>query len=215
MAQISTSIISPMTNVFADYVGRYREMHFAWGNSRDRSAHSSRSMHRNRWEMIYWLFFRFAFSACIISCDGSASRKRDSIDFYRYLAVELSLLPPPSPSSFSLILSLSLFMAAAFLSFTPFRSPPPPFPPRLSAFPRRSAHLPLCFARPGSTVPFEPPSTDSTLRVSRWRERKRGRRGWVPEIENLNTYDPEGHFYAKCTLSNDEKTRFLPSNVTL
>lgn len=161
--QISTSIISPMTNVFADYVGRYREMHFAWGNSRDRSAHSSRSMHRNRWEMIYWLFFRFAFSACIISCDGSASRKRDSIDFYRYLAMELSLLPLP----LSLSLSLSLFMAAAFLSFTPLCP--------LSAFPRRSAHLPLCFARPGSTVPFEPPSTDSTLRVSRRRERLSGR----------------------------------------
>lgn len=121
--QISTSIISPMTNVFADYVGRYREMHFAWGNSRDRSAHSSRSMHRNRWEMIYWLFFRFAFSACIISCDSSASRKRDSIDFYRYLAVELSLLPLP------LSLSLSFALYGCRLPFLYSPLPPFCFPP--------------------------------------------------------------------------------------
>lgn len=27
----------------------------------------------------------------------------------------------------------------------------------------------------------------------------------MPGIENLNTYDPEGRFYAKCALSNGEK----------
>lgn len=36
-AKISISVISSMTNVFADYVGRYPEMHFARGNSRDGS----------------------------------------------------------------------------------------------------------------------------------------------------------------------------------
>lgn len=30
-----------MTNVFADYVGRYPEMHFARGNSRDGSARTA------------------------------------------------------------------------------------------------------------------------------------------------------------------------------
>jgi len=39
--QISVSVISSMTNVFVDYVGRYPEMHFARGNSRDGSTRTA------------------------------------------------------------------------------------------------------------------------------------------------------------------------------
>jgi len=38
MATQISLVILPMTNVFADYVGRYPEMHFARGNSRDGST---------------------------------------------------------------------------------------------------------------------------------------------------------------------------------
>lgn len=39
--QISTSVVLSMTNVFTDYVGRYPEMHFARGNSRDGSTRTA------------------------------------------------------------------------------------------------------------------------------------------------------------------------------
>lgn len=46
--QIYTSVIPPMTNVFADYVGRYPEMHFARGNCRDGSTRTRDRCAENR-----------------------------------------------------------------------------------------------------------------------------------------------------------------------
>jgi len=147
--------------------------------------------------MIYW-FFRVGLFACIISCDGGASRKRDSIDFYRYLAVELSPLPLP----FSLCLSLfhvrSLWLPPSFpfLPFSPFLLVPPAVP---LTFPSVSRVLTLSFlsSHPPQAAPFAYPEGERILGAG---------------IENLNTYDPEGRFYAKCALGNDEKTRFLLSH---
>lgn len=139
--------------------------------------------------------------ACIISGDGSASSKRDSIDFYRYLAVELSP-PPPPPPFLSVCLSFPFALYGCRLLFPhspsapfylfllpPFRSPSPPF---------RAFWLCRFFR---ATLHRQHPS-----RILKEKE------SWVSGIENLNTHDPEGRFYAKCALSNDEKTRFLPSH---
>jgi len=113
--------------------------------------------------------------------------------------VELSPLPLP----FSLCLSLfpvrSLWLPPSFpsLLFGPFLSVSllPPF--RSPSLPFRAFWLYRFFR---ATLRRQHPS-----RIPKEKE------SWVPGIENLNTYDPEGRFYVKCALSNDEKTRFLPS----
>lgn len=94
----------------------------------------------------------------LISCDGNASRKRDSIDFYRYLAVELSLL---------------LFSLFLLLSFSPFWSLwlPLSFPlfPSVLSFCSPLLSSPSPPLRGSFVVPFEPPSAgrQSTLRKER------------------------------------------------
>lgn len=104
---------------------------------------------------------------------------------------------------------------------------PLPLSLRLSLFPVRSLWLPPSFP----LLPFSPflplplfrsPSLPfrafwlyrffrATLRSQHPSRIPKEKESWVPGIENLNTYDPEGRFYAKRALGNDEKTRFLSS----
>lgn len=94
-------------------------------------------------------------------------------------------------------------MAAAFFFLTPLQ----PLSTRPSLLP------PAAFRSP--SLPFRAfwlyRFFRATLRAaSTLRSRiPKEKESWVPGIENLNTYDPEERFYAKCALSNGEKTRFL------
>lgn len=112
--------------------------------------------------------------------------------------MELSPLPLP----FSLCLSLPFALYGCRLLF-PYSPSAPFYLPLLSLFPLTFPSVSRVLAL--SFLSSHPPQAKHPSRIPKEKE------SWVPGIENLNTYDPEGRFYAKCAFGNGEKTRFLPS----